>query len=72
MSTQFKRGDVVVLKWGGPNMIVEECMETQVNVKFWNTEAQKYEYTRIDNKVLELYSEPPPIVDKNPGRKFKW
>jgi uncharacterized protein YodC (DUF2158 family) len=72
MATQFKRGDVVVLKWGGPNMIVEECTETQVNVKFWNTEAQKYEFTRIDAKVLEIFIDPPPITDKDRSRKFKW
>ena len=72
MTTQFKKGDVVVLKWGGPNMIVEDCTESQANVKFWNTEAQKYEYTRIDTKVLEIYIEPLPIIDKDPKRKFKW
>lgn len=58
----FKKGDIVILKSGGPPMTVKSLQEKKVICVWWDEQINDYKEREFDEDLLEKYEIPEPIV----------
>ena len=51
----FKKGDVVILKSGGPKMTVKSIQENKIICVWWDEKTNDYKEREFEEDLLEKY-----------------